>query len=310
MEHQAVYIAQQALNAAQLAAFYVPLAIAFALIQAVTRKVFLSFGEIAMFGSFASVYLCFYGLVNGADDLQAAGVSLAVAFCCTAALGFAVNRFVFAPLLQSSAQSYMIGAVGTSIVLQEVMRLESQGRDVWIPPLFQGQYLALWPPPHLLQISATNGFAQGLSLVVIILTGVILKLTSFGRNWQACAQDMRLAGLCGVNTIAVLSLTFMMGAGLSSVSGWIAAITYGGTSFSSGLMLGFKAMFAAVIGGFGSLKGAVMGALSLSALEVIWSALFSSTWRDVGVFGVIILVLILRPEGLAGSAAARESEPL
>ena len=149
---------------------------------------------------------------------------------------------------------------------------------------------------------------MGLACLTILATGLMLRFTQFGRNWRACSEQISLAKLCGVNTEAVLRHTFMLGAGLAAVSGWIAAISYGGTSFSSGMMLGFKAMFAAVIGGFGSLRGAVLGAVSLSVLEVLWSALFSTAYRDVGVFSFIVFVLLLRPEGLAGLGQQRESE--
>lgn len=308
MSKELAYVLQQALNAAQLSSFYIPLAVAFALIQAITRKVFLSFGDVAMFGSFAAVYVCFAALVQGYDDLPSALLSLAMAILCAGAFGHVSARYVFAPLVHTSSQAFMIAAIGFSIALQELMRLQTGGRDIWVPPLFQGSTFPLSTGKFILQISSITAFAMGVSVVTVTALGILLTCTRFGRNWKACTQEMGLARLCGVNTESVLRQTFMLGAGLSAVSGWIAAISYGGTSFSSGLMLGFKAMFAAVIGGFGSVKGAVLGALCLATLEVLWSALFSTSYRDVGVFSFIIFVLLLRPEGLAGIGTRRESE--
>ncbi len=308
MTRELAYISQQVLNVAQLASFYVPLAVAFALIQAITRKVFLSFGDLAMFGSFAAVYVCFASLYNGFGDLPAAIISFAIAIACAAAFGDVTARIVFAPLMTKSSQAFMIGAIGFSIAMQELMRLQSQGRDIWIPPLFQGQGIVLNTAPYRLQVPAITAMAMALSLVVVISLILVLQFSRFGRNWKACAQELTLARLCGVNTAAVTRQTFMVGAGLSAVSGWIAAISYGGTSFSSGMMLGYKAMFAAVIGGFGSVRGAAIGAIALAALEVLWSGTFSTSYRDVGVFSVIICVLLLRPEGLGGVQTMRESE--
>lgn len=307
MSQEFAYIVQQGLNSLQLASFYMPLAVAFALIQAVTRRVFLSFGDITMFGSFAAVYISFASLLRGDGDLTASLLGLVAASICAGALGLLVARLVFKPLIEHSAQAFMITSVGLSIMVQEIMRLQSQGRDIWIPPMFQGLRLVLWQDPAL-QITAVNLFSIALSLATLFTVILALKYSRFGRNWQACAQEMALARLCGVNTQAVLEQTFMLGSALSATSGWIAAISYGGTSFSSGIMLGFKAMFAAVIGGFGSIRGAIMGAISLSVLEVLWSALFGTTYRDVGVFSFIVCVLLLRPEGLAGIGAQRESE--
>jgi branched-chain amino acid transport system permease protein len=310
MSKELAYILQQALNAAQLATFYVPLAVAFALIQAITRKVFLSFGDVAMFGSFAAVYVCFASLLQGNDDLPSALISLAAAIACAAAFGHVSAHYVFAPLINRSSQAFMIAAIGFSIAIQELMRLTSGGRDIWIPPLLQGDPFILLSGAYSLQISRIAGLSIILMGITVAALTLIIAKTRFGRNWQACSQEMSLAKLCGVNTDAVLRQTFMLGSGLAAVSGWIAAISYGGTSFSSGLMLGFKAMFAAVIGGFGSVRGAIFGALSLAVLEVLWSGTFSSSYRDVGVFSFIVFVLLLRPEGLSGIKSHRESEAL
>ncbi|MDE2444970.1 MAG: branched-chain amino acid ABC transporter permease [Alphaproteobacteria bacterium] len=307
MDGQLAYFAQQVLNALQLASFYVPLALAFALIQAITKRVFLSFGDITMFGSFAAVYMCFTTLLRGNDDLVSSLTGLVAALLCAGALGLVIARFVFKPLMSTSAQAFMITSVGLSIMLQEVMRLQSGGRDIWIPPLFQGLKLIISQSANL-SITLINVFSVLVSVTVVTLVAFILISSRFGRNWRACAQEIALARLCGVNTAAVIEQSFMLGSALSATSGWIAAVVYGGTSFSSGMMLGFKAMFAAVIGGFSSVRGAVLGALSLAGLEVVWSAFFGSTYRDVGVFAIIICILLLRPEGLAGLSAQRESE--
>jgi len=308
MNQQSAYFLQLFLNIIQIASFYVPLAVAFSLIQAITRRVFLSFGDFAMFGSFAAVYICFGRMLQGDDDWQAASLSLAAALLCAGAAGKVSAKYVFAPMMKSSALSFMIAAIGFSIALQELMRLSSESRDIWIPPLFQGQALSLLTGDFPVKITANNAFATLIAVASILGLVALLRFTQFGRNWQACSQNIDLAKLCGVRTENVIAQTFILGTGLSAVSGWMAAITYGGTNFSVGIMLGFKAMFAAVAGGFGNVKGAIAGAISLSALEVIWSASFGTTYRDVGVFAVIVLVLLFRPEGLGGLSSFRESE--
>jgi branched-chain amino acid transport system permease protein len=310
MTKEIAYFLQQVLNAIQLATFYVPLAVAFALIQAITRKVFLSFGDVAMFGSFAAVYVCFANLLQGSAELTAALLALLMAILCAGSFGNFAARVVFAPLINKSSQAFMIAAIGFSIALQEVMRLQSGSRDIWIPPLFQDISFLFLDGNYHLQMTGITALSILISIITVAALAGVLAYSRFGRNWQACSQEISLAKLCGVNTEAVMRQTFMLGAGLSAVSGWIAAISYGGTSFSSGLMLGFKAMFAAVIGGFGSVRGAIFGALSLAILEVIWSANFSTAYRDVGVFSFIVFVLLLRPEGLAGIGSHRESEML
>ena len=308
MNQQGAYVLQNLLNIVQLACFYMPLAAAFALIQAITRRVFLSFGDLAMFGSFAAVYICFGRLLQGDSDLTAALISLAAAMICSGALGVASARFIFAPLIKGSSLSFMIAALGFSISIQEVMRLTSDSRDIWVPPLFSRQTIKLVETPYPVNLTFTSLLAAAVSVCSLVALGLLLKRTQFGRMWQACAQNEILARLCGVNTSRVIETTFVVGAALAAVSGWTSAISYGGTNFFVGVMLGFKAMFAAVIGGFGSVRGAIIGAACLAVLEVIWSANFGTSYRDAGVFGIIIFVLLLKPEGLGGNAEHRESE--
>ena len=308
MNHQGAYILQQALNIAQLACFYMPLAAAFALIQAITKRVFLSFGDFAMFGSFAAVYICFGRLLQGDSDLTAALLSLAAAMICAGALGQAAARYVFAPLMKGASLSFMIAALGFSIALQELMRLTSDARDIWVPPLFRSQAIRMIDTPYPVNLTLSSLLAMGLAVASLIALGLLLKRTQFGRKWQAVAQNETLARLCGVNTPRIIEVTFIVGSALAAVSGWTSAISYGGTNFFVGVMLGFKAMFAAVIGGFGSVRGAIIGAGFLAILEVVWSANFGTSYRDAGVFGIIIFILLLKPEGLGGDATHRESE--
>jgi len=308
MEHQAAYALQQFLNMAQLASFYAPLAVAFALIHAITRRVFLSFGEFAMFGSFAAVYVAFGRMLQGDSDLTAALISLVAAAACAGALGQTAARHIFAPLMKTSSLAFMIACVGFSIFIEELMRLTSESRDIWLPPLLQGERLSLLSGSYPVALIATKGLSIAVSIFTLLGLWALLRLTRFGRNWQACSQNLALARLCGVNTERVILQTFVVGTAMAAVSGWNLSIIYGVTNFSSGMMLGFKAMFAAVAGGFGNVRGALFGALFLSAAEVLWSASFGTTYRDVGVFVIIILILLLRPEGFSGLAATRESE--
>jgi branched-chain amino acid transport system permease protein len=304
------YWLQQGLNILQLASFYVPLAVAFALLQGITRRVFLSFGDLAMYASFAAIYACFAALLRGDSDWMAAAFALLYAAACTGALGVAIVRGMLGRTLLGHAQAFMIASIGLSIALQETMRLQSFSRDIWIPPLFQGLAVFEFRGSFPLKMTLMTGIATALSAIILLIFLAVMRFARFGRQWRACTQSLDLARLCGVNVDRVVATTFVVAASLSAVSGWISAISYGGTNFTIGLMMGFKAMFASVVGGFGSLRGAALGAVLLATIEVIWSAAFSSTYRDVAVFVIIVLLLLLRPEGLQGIHQKRESEAL
>lgn len=301
---------QQFLNGVQLAGFYLPLAVAFAIIQGITRRIFLSFGDFAMFGSFAAVYTCYAALVEGYGDMSASLFALGLAIASGAALGVFVARFMLGASLLQNPLAFMIASIGVSIVIEETMRLQSHSRDFWVPPLFSGLSVFTREGDFVVRLSAMAAYGTVVGLVGVIIVGIILAYSRFGLQWRACAQSLKLSAMCGVDASLVAHQSFAIAGGLAGITGWTSAISYGGANFSAGLMIGFKAMFASVIGGFGSIRGAVIGACALAFIEVVWSAYFSTTYRDVAVFTFIILVLILRPEGIAGLKSERESESL
>ena len=308
MSHDFGYWLQQLLNALTLASFYTPLAVAYALVQGITNRIFLSFGDFAMYAAFAAVYAALAGQVAGYDTMAVLLGCIIAAVACSAALGRFAATQVFAPLITKSSQAFMIASVGISIVLQETMRIQSGNRDLWLPVFFDGQRIKIFEGSFPVQIGFMQIIAIVLSLTAISVVVYVMNHTATGRFWMACSQSEKLARLCGVNTARVLIWSCIGSAALASVSGWIVAVAYGGVTFSMGLMLGFKAMFASVIGGFGTLNGAIIGGVFLAFVETLWTAAFPLAYRDAGVFGLIIMILILKPEGILGSAIRRESE--
>jgi branched-chain amino acid transport system permease protein len=308
MSHTTGYMLQQALNILQLASFYLPLALAFAIVQSITRRIFLSFGDLAMFGSFAAVYVCFDSMLWGNSDVTSAMMSLLASIACGSALGILVARVFLGRTLLQTPLAFMIASIGLAIALQEGMRIQSQSKDIWVPPLFAGQFWIAWDGSFPVKLSGMSGLSIIVSLIAVAVVVVILNYGHFGRAWRACSQSPKLAALCGIDALHVSAFSFALAGGLSGITGWTSSISFGGANFSIGLMVGFKAMFASVIGGFGTLRGAALGAVTLAFIEVTWSAAFSTAYRDVAVFAVIVGVLVLRPEGLLGIAQLRESE--
>ena len=299
---------QQFINTLQLLSFYLPLSVAFAMIQAITRRIFLSFGDLAMFGSFAAIYICFASQLNGDSDLTAGLWALVAAVACGGALGILIAKVFMGKTLLQYPLAFMIASIGLSIFVEEIMRLQTAGRDIWVPPLFSGETVFELHGQYVVKYSGMAFMATVVGIGAALCVWFLLNMTRFGLHWRACAQSLKLTALCGINPETIASQSFGIAGALAGVTGWTSAISYGGASFSIGMMVGFKAMFASVIGGFGTIRGAALGAIVLAVLEVGWSTLFGTTYRDVAVFAVIILVLILRPEGLAGIGLTRESE--
>jgi branched-chain amino acid transport system permease protein len=159
---------------------------------------------------------------------------------------------------------------------------------------------------------AQGGFAVQLSwmqVAIVITTLVVLAVftwlvtrTSLGRSMRACEQDLKMAGLLGIDTDRTISLTFVIGAALAAVAGLMFLLYYGVIDFYIGFVAGVKAFTAAVLGGIGSLPGAVIGGLLIGLIEVFWSAYFSVQYKDVAAFSILVIVLIFMPTGILGRA--------
>ena len=309
LDPEIAYWIQQLLNAITLASFYVPLAMAYALVQGITNKIFLSFGDIAMYATFAAIYAALAMLQFDVDPWLIALTSLLAGISCAGALGHVAAKQIFIPFKNRSSQAFMIGSIGVSIVLQETMRIQSGSKDIWLPPVFDEQSFALFSGSFPIQIGFMQVITIATSIVSVSLVLMIANFTKFGLFWHACAQNESLAKLTGVDTDKVLGWTCVASAMLASVSGWIIVTTSGGINFSIGILLGFKALFASVIGGFGTIEGAIKGGLFLAFAETLWTSVFPSDYRDVAVFGAIVVILTIHPDGLHNPYQRRESEP-
>ena len=301
------YWLQQAINGLVLASFYVTLATAYALLQGITNRIILSFGDFATYGAFAAVYAVLWAMLDGEDGIAVVAIALLAGMTAAAAFGRASHALVFAPIIRGPGQAVMIASIGLSIVLQEVMRLQSDARDQWLPPLFSGG-IRLTGGVFPVQIGYTQLVVIGTTFGAIAGLLAMMRYSTMGRLWRATSQNALLAQLSGINTGAVFQWSFVAASVLASIAGWAIAVGYGGVSFAMGLVLGFKAMFAAIIGGFGTIGGAIAGGIFLAFMETAWTAAFPMAYRDVATFGIIILILTLKPEGLLGNGQRRESE--
>jgi branched-chain amino acid transport system permease protein len=299
------YWIQQCLNGLVLASFYATLATAYALLQGITNKIILSFGDFAMFGAFAAVYVALWALLGG----QAIMLMLALAFLSAFAAGAAISRLaqgaVFQPLIRSPSQAVMISSIGVSIIIQEIMRLQSAARDQWLPPYYENS-LSFESGGFAVRLGMLQMASVAVAATALLMVLAVMRSTAAGRLWRACSENARLAELSGVDTAAVFRWSFIAAGSLAGIAGWIAAAGYGAVSFYMGLVLGFKAMFASLVGGFGTVAGALAGGVLLASLETAWSAIFPLAYRDIAVFAIVILILVVKPEGLLGTPLRQE----
>jgi branched-subunit amino acid ABC-type transport system permease component len=280
--------------------------VAYALIYGLVGRINLAFGELAMVGAYGTVLgagaMAALGLGGTGAGLAAAG---AAGILFAALWGFATERTVFAPLVHRSGQSVLVATLALAIVLQEFFRLAQGPEERWIAPVLSlpvaiaggGDFVASVTVMQLLVAALAGGSA-------LFVVGS-LRWSEFGRQWRAVADDPVMASLMGISTRAVLAETFLLASVLAGIGGFIMAAYYGGAGFASGTMVGLKALVAAVVGGMGSVGGALLGGLAVGLFEAFWSAFLPIEHRDLAVLLLLVVVFTLKPGGLFGFPDAR-----
>jgi branched-chain amino acid transport system permease protein len=311
----ALYFAQQLVNAAALAGVYALLALSFTLVYGIVAKINFAFGELYMMGAVLSgVWVAALATVGVAGWAASLTLVLGVCLVTVAAHGWTMERIAFRPLRETKGYAAkghapLIVAIGLSITLQEAVRLLQGARDVWIPADYGLSFT-------LAETYGFNVVASWKQVGIIVLTALVLfglavafRRTRFGLSYRACADDGPAAALLGVDVARTVAGTFALGGALAGLAGFALLQYYGVANFFMGFVTGFKALTAAILGGIGSLPGAVLGGVLIALFETFWSAYLGGEYRDVAVFGVLALVLVFRPGGLLGVETERIAQP-
>jgi branched-chain amino acid transport system permease protein len=225
---------------------------------------------------------------------------LLVAMALTALYGWTVERLAYRPLRHSFRLAPLISAIGMSIVLQNYVQIVQGARVKPLPPLIEGGHTLFASEAFAVRLSNIQIIVVLTTLALMLAFSWIVAATRLGRDMRACEQDLRMASLLGVDTDRTISLTFVIGAALASVAGIMYLLYYGVIDFFIGFVAGVKAFTAAVLGGIGSLPGAMLGGLLIGLIETFWSAYFSIEYKDVAAFSILVIVLIFLPTGILG----------
>ncbi len=293
------YFIQQLINGLTLGGIYALIAIGYTMVYGIIGMINFAHGEIYMIGAFCAM-IGFVILGPEYGFLPATLILVLVAsMFFTAAYGWAVERIAYRPLRGSTRLAPLISAIGMSIALQNYVQLSQGARNKPIQPVITGGF-SYGEGALSIQLSYIQIVIWVLTLALMAGFAMLIARTSLGRAQRACEQDRRMASLLGVNVDRTISLTFVMGAALAAVAGTMHVLHYGVIDFYIGFNAGLKAFTAAVLGGIGSLPGAMLGGLLIGLIEAFWSAYFTLEYKDIAAFGVLVLVLIFRPSGLLG----------
>ncbi|MGN6158638.1 MAG: ABC transporter permease subunit [Devosia sp.] len=298
------YFTQQLINGLTLGSIYGLIAIGYTMVYGIIGMINFAHGDIFMVGAFiALIALLLIGASAAMPIVTLIAVLLLViviAMVLTAIWGWTIERIAYRPLRTSFRLAPLITAIGMSITLQNFVQLVQGAQVKALPSLTRGAYGLFGSDRFTVRISNIQIIIMALTAVLTIAFAVLISRTSIGRSQRACEQDVKMAALLGVNVDRTISLTFVIGAALAAVGGVMYLLYYGVIDFYIGFNVGIKAFTAAVLGGIGSLPGAVLGGILLGLIETYWSAYFSVEYKDVAAFSILIVTLIFLPSGLLG----------
>lgn len=295
------YFLQQLINGVALGSIYGLIAIGYTMVYGIIGMINFAHGDIFMVGTFVAL-IVFMGLmtIGLAWVPLALLIVLIVSMFVTAAYGWTVERLAYRPLRGSFRLAPLITAIGMSIVLQNYVQVTQGARNRPLQPVITGGYKFFEDSDFVVNLSNMQILIIVTTVVLMIAFSLLIAKTPLGRAQRACEQDRKMASLLGINVDRTISLTFVMGAALASVAGFMYLLYYGVIDFFIGFVVGIKAFTAAVLGGIGSLPGAMLGGLIIGLIETFWSAYFTIEYKDVAAFSMLALVLIFLPSGLLG----------
>lgn len=292
-------------------AIYALFALGYTLVYGVLRLINFAHSEVFMVGTFAAVFTwAGFGLnQDSATPAVASVLLLLLAGFLAAALASGVTALIlefvaYRPLRRRNAPPlvFLITAIGASTTISEAVGIATDRKVSSVPPLIH--------PSAVISIGGTS--VTNLQILIIVVTLVMMVgldqfvgKTRLGRGIRAVAQDSDSAALMGVNKNRVISLVFLLGGLMAGIASVMYVLKIGGTRYDAGFNLGIKAFTAAVLGGIGNLRGALLGGLALGLAENYGSGLFGTQWRDVVAFVLLIVILLFRPTGILGESMGR-----
>ena len=299
-------VLQQLVNGLTLGSVYGLIAIGYTMVYGIIGMINFAHGDVYMVSAYLTAIsialLTFFGVQSFPFIIFGA---LVFTIVITGAYGWVIERVAYRPLRNSSRLSVLISAIGMSLILQNYVQLSQGPNQQGVPTLLSGAF----------RFHIGDGFVQITYMKVMILliafTGMavltyIIQKTKLGRMCRATQQDRKMASILGIDTDKVISSVFVIGSAMAALAGVLVTLDYGAFDFYIGFIMGIKAFTAAVLGGIGSLPGAMLGGIILGLSESLFAGLVSSDYKDVFSFSLLVLILIIRPSGLLGKPAVEK----
>ena len=282
---------------------YALIALGYTMVYGIIQLINFAHGEVYMIGAFVAFIIAGVLTLSGYSGLTVLILAAVVAVIYSAAYGYTLEKIAYRPLRNAPRLSPLISAIGASIFLMNYVQL-AQTPDFLPFPELVSDFDFMEPISRYL--SSVDLVILVVTTVTMVALTVLIKYTRIGKAMRATQQDMVMARLVGINVDRVISATFIIGSVLAAIAGVLIASRTGQINSAIGFMAGLKAFTAAVLGGIGNIPGAVLGGLVLGIAETLGAGYISSAYEDVFAFGLLVLILILRPAGLLGKAVKQK----
>ena len=297
---------QQLINGLALGSVYGLIAIGYTMVYGIIGMINFAHGDVYMISAYVTAIvialLTFFGFESFPVILL---LTLVFTLLINSIYGWTIERLAYRPLRQSTRLAPLISAIGMSLVLQNYVQLSQGARNQGVPTLLSGT-LRMDVGNSFVQISYTQLLIIAMAITGMAVLTWIIQKTRLGRECRATQQDRKMATIMGINTDRVISTVFVIGAAMAALAGTLVTLNYGTFDFYIGFIIGIKAFTAAVLGGIGSLPGAMLGGILLGMSESLFSGLINTDYKDVFAFSLLVLIMIFRPSGLLGRPAVEK----
>ncbi len=276
---------------------YALIALGYTMVYGIIGLINFAHGEIYMIGAFTAFIVATVLSIYGFPLLAIVVIAGVAAVVWSSSYAYTIEKIAYKPLRHAPRLSPLISAIGMSIFLQNYVLL-AQTSDFLPFPALIPEFAFMEPIAHI--VGSSDLVILITTFIVMIILTIIIKFSKIGKAMRATAQDRMMATLVGINVNSVISATFIVGSALAAIGGLLIASHIGQINFYIGFIAGIKAFTAAVLGGIGSIPGAVLGSLILGLTESFATGYVSSDYEDVFAFSLLVLILIFKPSGLLG----------
>lgn len=294
---------QHIINGTSLGSIYALIALGYTMVYGILQLINFAHSDVYMVGAFSAYYIAKLANLQSSPGVGSFIALLLAAMVGCSLLGVSIERFAYRPLRKAPKLNILITAIGVSLFLQYAGQVVFGADPKLFPQVLEDSVLITVASVN---ISTLDFAVLAVTVIMMVLLNILIFHTKVGKAMRAVSSNMTVAAMMGVNTDRIISFTFIVGSSLAGVGSVLVGMKYPKIEPLMGMMIGLKAFVAAVLGGIGSIPGAVLGGLIMGLSEEMVVAYLSSTYRDALAFGILIVILIFKPTGLLGKSGVEK----